>query len=119
MLSRKQLGCQNVLTIVPCTSAIRALPVFSVGHHPAHNFLVKCTCCHFAQVIGVTLDPKNTFPYLLKNRASTRVRLPDIGDLPTALARLSDLTSRVLPAAVEWAQTYTMARSPREAAFWF
>src|SRR5262245_753358 len=74
MLSRKQLGCQNVLTIVPCTSAIRALPVFSVGHHPAHNFLVKCTCCHFAQVIGVTLDPKNTFPYLLKNRASTRVR---------------------------------------------
>ena len=59
------------VTVIPCTSAIRGLLVFSVGHHPAHNLLVKCACCHFAQVIGVTSDPRITFPYLLKTRAST------------------------------------------------
>jgi hypothetical protein len=44
---------------------------FSVGYHPAYNFLVKTTCCHFAQLIGVTSDPRITFPYLLKICAST------------------------------------------------
>ena len=39
--------------------------------HSAHNFLVKWTCCHFAQVIEVTSDPRITFPYLLKIRTST------------------------------------------------
>ena len=49
--------------VVPCTSAIRPLPAFSIGHHPAHNFLVKRVCCRFAQVIGIVNDPSATFPY--------------------------------------------------------
>ena len=44
---------------------------FSIGHDPAHNFLLKRACCRFAQVIGNTSDPKTTFPYLLKICAST------------------------------------------------
>ena len=44
---------------------------FSIGHVPPHNFLLKCTCCRFAQAIGFTSDPRITFPYLLKTRAST------------------------------------------------
>ena len=59
------------VAVVPCTSAIRALLAFSIGHHPAHNFLVKRVCCRFAQVIGITSDPRITFPYLLKICAST------------------------------------------------
>jgi hypothetical protein len=59
------------VTVVPCASAIRALLDCSAGHHPAHNFLVKCRCCHFAQALGVTSDPRTTFPYLLKIYAST------------------------------------------------
>jgi hypothetical protein len=68
-----QLGCQNALrvTVDLCTLAIRALLACSAAHERAHNFLLKRTCCHFAQVIGVTSDPRITFPYLLKIRAST------------------------------------------------
>jgi hypothetical protein len=64
--------CQDALRDagVPCTSAIRALLPFSFGHDPAHNFLLKRGCCRFAQAIGVTSDPRITFPYLLKIRAS-------------------------------------------------
>ena len=47
------------------------LLTFSIGHDPAHNFLLKRACCRFAQVIGNTSDPKITFPYLLKICAST------------------------------------------------
>ena len=69
----QETPCQDALrvAVVLCTPAIHALLVFSVGHHPAHNFLVKCVCCHFAQAIGVTSDPRITFPYLLKIYAST------------------------------------------------
>ena len=49
----------------------RSLLTFSIGHDPAHNFLLKRACCRFAQVIGITGDPKITFPYLLKICAST------------------------------------------------
>ena len=59
------------VAVVPCTSAIRALLAFSIGHHLAHNFPVKCTCCHFAQAIGIPSDPRITFPSLLKIRTST------------------------------------------------
>ena len=63
-LSCRRRPCQDALpvAVVRCTSAIRALLAFSGGHHSAHNFLVKWTCCHFAQVIGVTSDPRITFP---------------------------------------------------------
>ena len=72
-MSCGRLPCQDALrvTVVLCTSAIPPLLAFSLGHHPAHNFLLKCRGCHFAQAIGVTSDPKITFPYLLKIRAST------------------------------------------------
>jgi len=46
----------------------------------AHNFLLKCTCCHFAQAIGITSDPRITFPYLLKICAST----PELCGMPAA-----------------------------------
>ena len=36
----------------------------------AHNFLLKRECCRFAQAIGITSDPRITFPYLLKICAS-------------------------------------------------
>ena len=49
----------------------RSLLTFSIGHDPAHNFLLKRACCRSAQVIGITGDPKITFPYLLKICAST------------------------------------------------
>jgi hypothetical protein len=45
---------------------------FIFGRDPACNFLLKRRCCHFAQVIGVTSDPRITFPYLLKICASKR-----------------------------------------------
>ena len=69
----QELPCQDArrVAVVPCTSVIRAMLVFTVSHHPAHNLLVKCMCCRFAQVIEVTSDPRITFPYLLKIRAST------------------------------------------------
>ena len=57
--------------VVPCTSAIRALLAFIIGHDTAHNFLLKRRCCRFAQDIGITSDPRITFPYFLKIRAST------------------------------------------------
>jgi hypothetical protein len=44
----------------------------SMAHDPAHNLLLKRGCCHFAQVIGVTSDPRITFPNLLKICASTQ-----------------------------------------------
>jgi hypothetical protein len=59
------------VAVVPCTSAIRLLRALSRVHHPAHNFLLKRGCCRFAQVIGITSDPKIAFPYLLKTCAST------------------------------------------------
>jgi hypothetical protein len=59
------------VAVPPCTSAIRALLAFSIAHRPRHNLLAKCECCHFAQVIGITSDPRTTFPLLLKVRAST------------------------------------------------
>src|SRR5258706_7818219 len=49
---------------------MRALLAFSIGHDPIHNFLLKRACCRFAQVIGITSDPKITFPYLPKICAS-------------------------------------------------
>ena len=58
------------MAVVACTSAIRALLAFSFGHDPAYNFLLKRGCCRFAQAIGVTSDPRITFPYLLKICAS-------------------------------------------------
>jgi hypothetical protein len=47
------------------------LLAFSISPDPAHNFLLKRGCCHFAQIIGDTSDPRITFPYLLKICAST------------------------------------------------
>jgi hypothetical protein len=69
----REVPSQNAhrLAAPPCTSAIRALLDFSIAHHPAHNFLVKRLCCRFAQVIGITSDPRTTFPLLLKIPAST------------------------------------------------
>jgi hypothetical protein len=58
------------VAIVPCTPAIRALLAFSFDHDPAHNFLLKRGCCRFAQAVGITSDPRITFPYLLKICAS-------------------------------------------------
>ena len=68
----EETECQDALrdAVVPCTAAIRALLAFSFGHDPAHNFLLKRGCCHFAQAIGVPSDPRITFPYLLKICAS-------------------------------------------------
>jgi len=72
-LSSRKPPCQDVLrlAVVACTSAIHVLLAFSIAHELAHNFLLKRRCCHFAQAIGVTSDPRITFPYLLKIRAST------------------------------------------------
>ena len=69
VLERHQ--CQDALrvAVVACTSAIRALLAFIIGHDTAH--LLKRRCCRFAQDIGITSDPRITFPYLLKIRAST------------------------------------------------
>lgn len=71
-LSWKRLECQDALrvAVVACTSAIRALLAFSFDHDPAHNFLLKRGCCRFAQAVGISSDPRITFPYLLKIRAS-------------------------------------------------
>ena len=77
------------MAVVPCTSAIRALLAFSSAHDRAYNFLLKRTCCHFAQVIGVTSDPTITFPYLLKICASTlglRAALPGFRTATASLA---------------------------------
>ena len=71
------------VTVPPCTSAIRALLDFSIAHRPPHNLLVKYECCHFAQVIGITSDPRTTFPHLLKVRAS-RCPLVQTGGDPIA-----------------------------------
>ena len=89
-LSRKP-PCQDALpvAVVPCTSAIRALLPFNLAHEPDYNFLLKRTCCHFAQVIGVTSDPRITFPYLLKICASTpglRAALAGFTTATTSLA---------------------------------
>ena len=72
-MSSRKPPCQDALpvAVVPCTSAIHALLAFSIVHEWAHNFLLKRTCCNFAQAIGVTSDPRITFPYLLKICAST------------------------------------------------
>src|SRR5215468_1630203 len=69
----KRLQFQDPLRIavVACKSAIPVLLAFSIGHDPAHNFLLKRACCHFAQGIGITSDTRITFPYLLNICAST------------------------------------------------
>src|SRR5215469_4478955 len=71
VLERHQ--CQDALrvAVVACTSAIHPLLAFIIGHDTAHNFLLKRRCCRFAQDIEITSDPRITFPYLLKIRAST------------------------------------------------
>ena len=77
------------MAVVPCTSAIRAPSAFSATHERAYNLLLKCMCCHFAQVIGVTSDPTITFPYLLKICASTlglRAALPGFRTATASLA---------------------------------
>src|SRR5215471_5037390 len=73
MLSCKSLESQDALrvAVVACTSDIRVSLAFCIGHDAAHNLLLKRMCCRFAQVIGVTSDPKIAFPYSLKIRAST------------------------------------------------
>ena len=55
-----------VIGIIPSQDA-----AVSIDHVRLHNFKMKRVCCHFAQVIGITSDPKTTFPFLLKTRAST------------------------------------------------
>src|SRR5215475_12152117 len=55
-----------------CSTGLQHLLLASsIAHELAHNLLLKRRCCHFAQAIGVTSDPRITFPYLLKIRAST------------------------------------------------
>jgi hypothetical protein len=54
------------MAVVLCTPAIPTLLAFSVAHERAYNLLLKPMCCHFAQAVGVTSDPRITFPYLLK-----------------------------------------------------
>src|SRR5262245_65868444 len=72
MLSWKSLESQDALhvAVVARTSDIPVSLAFSIGHDAAHNLLLKRMCCRFAQVIGVTSDPRITFPSLLKIRAS-------------------------------------------------
>ena len=77
------------MAVVPCTSAIRALLAFSSAHDRAYNFLLKRTCCHFAQVIGVTSDPRITFPYLLKICANTLGLRAVLAGFSTATASLA------------------------------
>jgi hypothetical protein len=77
------------VAVVPCTSAIPALLVFSVAHERAYNFLLKRTCCHFAQAIGVTSDPRITFPDLLKICASTLGLRAVLSGFRTATASLA------------------------------
>ena len=55
----------------PRTSAIRPVLAFRTNPQLDYNFSLKRICCNFAQPIGVTSDPRITFSYLLKNRAST------------------------------------------------
>ena len=62
---------QTITRCVPCTPNVRPFLLFSFVYLPLHNLKVKRECCPFAQVIGITSDPKTTFPYLLKTRAST------------------------------------------------
>ena len=57
-----------VIGIIPSRDLSTA---FSIDRFRRHNFKMKRVCCHFAQVIGITSDPKTTFPFLLKTRAST------------------------------------------------
>src|SRR5215831_9609437 len=73
MLSCKSLESQDALhvAVVARTSDIRVSLAFCIGHDAAYNLLLKRMCCRFAQVIGVTSDPRITFPYLLKIRTST------------------------------------------------
>jgi hypothetical protein len=60
------------VAIARCMSAIPALLAFSIRHDSTYNLQMKCMCCQFAQAIGITSDPRITFPDLLKIRASTR-----------------------------------------------
>ena len=76
--------------VVACTSAIRALLAFSFDGDPAYNFLLKRGCCHFAQAIGVTSDPRITFPYLLKICASKLGLWAAPAGSSTATASLDD-----------------------------
>src|SRR6516165_12253427 len=73
MFSSRKPPCQDALrlAVVARTSAIRVLLAFRSAPECAHNLLLKRGCCHFAQAIGVTSDPRITFPYLLKICAST------------------------------------------------
>jgi hypothetical protein len=56
-----------VIGIIPSQDLPAAV---SIDRVRLHNFKMKRMCCHFAQVIGITSDPKTTFPFLLKTRAS-------------------------------------------------
>src|SRR6516225_12333913 len=73
MFSSRKPPCQDALrlAVVARTSVIRVLLAFRSAPECAHNLLLKRGCCHFAQAIGVTSDPRITFPYLLKICAST------------------------------------------------
>ena len=65
--------------VFSCTSAIRPLLAFRIGHYPAHNFLVKPVCCRFAQVIGIASDLRNYFPPIYSKSVPARsgcVRCP-------------------------------------------
>jgi hypothetical protein len=77
------------VAVVPCTSAIPALLAFTIPHERPHNFLLKRTCCNFAQAIGVTSDPRITFPYLLKICASTFGLCAALAGFGTATASLA------------------------------
>ena len=57
-----------VIGIIPSRDPSTA---FSIDRFRRHSFKMKRVCCHFAQVIGITSDPKTTFPFVLKTRAST------------------------------------------------
>jgi hypothetical protein len=72
-VSWQRLECQDALrvAVVACTSDIRVSLAFSIAPDALHNLPLKRLCCRFAQAIGVTSDPRITFPYLLKIRAST------------------------------------------------
>ena len=45
---RLLVGHALCLAVVACTSAIHALLAFTISPDPAHNFLLKRGCCHFA-----------------------------------------------------------------------
>src|SRR6516225_8178445 len=91
MFSSRKPPCQDALrlAVVAHTSAIRGLLAFRSAPKCAHNLLLKRGCCHFAQAIGVTSDPRITFPYLLKICASTLGLRAVLAGFRTATASLA------------------------------